>query len=791
MDRKAGNLMDRPSDPAPVMDDPWDVIRVIRRLDVGPPRIERKRLIAPYRIDTGAGIDETEFIYRFSTDVFEPGDPESVNLASMMAAQVALNYGLFCDEIVFRGSFGNADRRFLTDALENTAREIVVNKFLEPNPFLIGPAARLPAARRSRYSRATVRFVDEPEGAGSSRARLEWKPWSNDVDRCAILSSGGKESLLSLGLLRESGATTFPFFVNESGRHWLTALNAYRHLSEHHPGTDRVWTNSDRLFTWFLRHLPFIRKDFADVRSDEYPIRLWTVAVYLFGALPLLRKHRVGRLVIGDEFDTTRRATHKGIPHYDGLYDQSRYFDRALTRYFRRKGWQVEQFSLLRPVSELMVQKILADRYPDLFEQQVSCHAAHTEGGRIRPCGRCEKCRRIVAMLVAVGGDPARCGYTEAQVARCMSEFSAKGVHQEKAGAQHLAHLLADKGLLPPESKGLPEPRQRPEIEQLRFDPDRSPPDSIPPDLRQPIYRMLLEHAGGAISREGTHWVAYDPLRTLPRGARQATGRPKGEPRVDSCRLGDLTWPEAGKYLETMDVALLPVGSIEQHGPHLPLDTDAFDAEYLALEVAKACSSPRPLVFPLIPYGVSYHHRDFKGTVDVSPDSLASMVYDVGMSAARNGIAKLVIINGHGGNDPALNFAAQKINRDAHIFTCVDTGQTSDADIEALTETHNDVHAGEIETSTSLAIRPDLVRMDKIRRFVPRFSSRYLDFSSSRSVNWYARTVKLSSSGVLGDPTKATREKGEKMWAVMIKNLVELVEHIKGLSLKDIYQTRY
>ncbi len=66
-------------------------------------------------------------------------------------------------------------------------------------------------------------------------------------------------------------------------------------------------------------------------------------------------------------------------------------------------------------------------------------------------------------------------------------------------------------------------------------------------------------------------------------------------------------------------MALLPVGSIEQHGPHLPLDTDAFDADYLAKDVAEACSDPKPLVFPLIPYGVSYHHEDFSGTISVTP----------------------------------------------------------------------------------------------------------------------------------------------------------------------------
>ncbi|UCD23826.1 MAG: creatininase family protein, partial [Gemmatimonadota bacterium] len=206
---------------------------------------------------------------------------------------------------------------------------------------------------------------------------------------------------------------------------------------------------------------------------------------------------------------------------------------------------------------------------------------------------------------------------------------------------------------------------------------------------------------------------------------------------------------------------------------------------------AVGCTSPRPLVLPLIPYGVSYHHKKFQGTIDVGPDSLSRLVHDIGMSAARNGVKKLVIINGHGGNAPALNFAAQLINRDARIFTCVDSGETSDTDILAMAETPNDVHAGEIETSTSLAVRPWLVQMDKARRFVPRFSSRYLDFTSKRSVAWYAHTHRISRYGVLGDPTKASREKGERMWSVMVDNLVELVEHLKSMSLDEIYQTRY
>jgi creatinine amidohydrolase/Fe(II)-dependent formamide hydrolase-like protein len=105
-----------------------------------------------------------------------------------------------------------------------------------------------------------------------------------------------------------------------------------------------------------------------------------------------------------------------------------------------------------------------------------------------------------------------------------------------------------------------------------------------------------------------------------------------------------------------------------------------------------------------------------------------------------------------------------------------------------MSQVPNDVHAGDIETSTSLAVRPELVRMDRAEKFIPRFSSKYLDFTSRRSVGWYARTAKISTSGVFGDPTKASKKKGEKMWEVMVRRLVELVESLKGMTLDEIYQ---
>ena len=172
-----------------------------------------------------------------------------------------------------------------------------------------------------------------------------------------------------------------PIFVNESGRHWYTALNAHRHFAATVPGTSRVWTNCDRVFVGMKRHLPFVRQDFARIRADIYPIRLWTVAVFLAGAMPLLRKRGIARIAIGDEYDTSRRVTSNNVTHYDGLYDQSRWFDNALTRYFHRKGWGITVFSPLRQLSELLIQKTLVERYPDLQRHQMSCHA-HRRGSR-------------------------------------------------------------------------------------------------------------------------------------------------------------------------------------------------------------------------------------------------------------------------------------------------------------------------------------------------------------------------------------------------------------------------
>ncbi len=223
---------------------------VIERLEVGPVKIESDRIAASYRV----GEDSFELAYKYEEPVFDPQEPEASNLASVILAQVALNYGLFCREIVFHGDFDEVDRRFLTEMAANTAREIYVKKILEPNPFLTEDVAGIPAVVEKSYLASSLLFpAERPRQAAR---------WPTSPERHCVLSSGGKDSLLTFGLLREIGVETHPIFVNESGRHWFTALNAYRHFALKIPDTARVWTNSDRLFSWMLRQLPFVRKDF-------------------------------------------------------------------------------------------------------------------------------------------------------------------------------------------------------------------------------------------------------------------------------------------------------------------------------------------------------------------------------------------------------------------------------------------------------------------------------------------------------------------------------------------------
>lgn len=257
---------------------------------------------------------------------------------------------------------------------------------------------------------------------------------------------------------------------------------------------------------------------------------------------------------------------------------------------------------------------------------------------------------------------------------------------------------------------------------------------------------------------------------------------------MDKYLLEEMTWEEAKTKFKETDLAILPVGSLEQHGPHLPLSTDAFDAYWLAKEVTKKVTPPKPVVLPPINYGISYHHMAFPGTVSLAPETLIATVYDIGCSLVVYGIKKLLIINGHGGNTGALKCASQKLNHEKKLLVFIDSGESASKEIKQLVKTPGDVHSGEYETSTSLANREKLVKKNKLKKEKPilpvgkqEFPSPYLDFGSNNYVPWTFETHKLTKSGILGDATKASKQKGKKLWNVHIKHLVEFVEQLKKI----------
>ncbi len=762
---------------------------VFKTLKAGPAIVEPKRVKIPYTLIANDGSESSnELIYTYSERVFDNKKPEDLNLAGMMGAQVAINYGLFCEEIVFDGVYDDSDQRFIRDMIENTSREIYVNKLLTPNEFLTDEYRHVGAEKWKKYTAAEVKFINSAFPAATG----QWNLAATNKNEYVILSSGGKDSLLSYGLIKDLGKGAHPVFINESGRHWFTAINAHKYLQTNEPNTARVWCNSDRIFNWILRQMPFIKPNFADIRADIYPIRLWTVAVFLFGVLPIARKRNAGNILIGDEYDTTLKLNHEGITHYGGLYDQSKYFDNALTRYYLKKGWAIHQFSLLRSMSELLIMKTLVNRYPHLQALQVSCHAAHEKNGKIYPCGHCEKCRRIVGMLTALGKDPMHCGYSPEQIAMALKSLEEKKVKQIGQDAAHLFYLLVDKKAIGINTHTKKLAKAHHHILKLRFDNERSMLADLPLEIRKPLLTLLLQEADGAVVLKDRKWIDTNIF------SNEAITAPypfeikkEGLSFLKKYHWATLTWKELEERLKIVDTAILPCGAIEQHGPHLPVDIDYYDAVYLANKVAEACSDPKPFVLPPIPYGVSYHHEEFKGTISVTNDALSSFVYDIGMGLAHNGIKKLIILNGHGDNAPTLSYAAQMINRDAEIFVCVDTGETSDIDLNDLIETPNDIHAGEIETSTTLAIRPEVVQMDKAVNETLEFGSKYLDYTSDRGVAWYVRTKRISDSGIMGDPTRATEEKGRKMWEIMIAHLVKFVEEVKKSRLEELYQRKY
>lgn len=240
-----------------------------------------------------------------------------------------------------------------------------------------------------------------------------------------------------------------------------------------------------------------------------------------------------------------------------------------------------------------------------------------------------------------------------------------------------------------------------------------------------------------------------------------------------------MSWPEVEEIKKQTDVAIIPVGSTEQHGLHLPLKTDAF----IAYELAKLAAQKVPVVVtPPIFYGESSHHLDFPGTISINSSTLVSLTKDVAKSLVRHGFKKIIILNAHGGNTHILQTAANEIHQETQAFVALVDWWTIASDEVMKIKTSPIWHACELETSIMLALDSSSVDLSKAVKQIPSALSKFIkyDFAAGEPrarVAW-PNVKKVSGSGVIGDPTKASIEKGEKIVNKVVERLVTLITEL-------------
>jgi creatinine amidohydrolase len=205
--------------------------------------------------------------------------------------------------------------------------------------------------------------------------------------------------------------------------------------------------------------------------------------------------------------------------------------------------------------------------------------------------------------------------------------------------------------------------------------------------------------------------------------------------------LGHLTWPEVATG---RPVLVVPLGSIEQHGPHLPLDTDT----RIATAVAASLVGDGAVVAPAVPVGASGEHAGFAGTLSIGQDALELLVVELVRSADH--FAGVVLVNGHGGNGATLRRAVELLRSEGRRVLLVHCGVPD-----------GDAHAGRTETSLLLHLAPETVRLDRAEAGDTRPWRELAPDVTAHGV------AAVSPNGVLGDPTGASAEEGERLLAAI------------------------
>ena len=229
--------------------------------------------------------------------------------------------------------------------------------------------------------------------------------------------------------------------------------------------------------------------------------------------------------------------------------------------------------------------------------------------------------------------------------------------------------------------------------------------------------------------------------------------------------------------LGEQSVAILPVAATEQHGPHLPAGTDAIILDGTLRAATQFAGPVRGIVLPLQPIGWAPEHGGLPGTLSLAADLLADAWVAIGSWVARAGVRRLLILNSHGGNPPAIAIAALRLRTEDGLLVATTHWEdlARPAELAPDGALAPDWHAGWIETSVMLQLRPDLVRMD---RAVPGTWSHPEGLPPNGPSPWAWMTTDLSANGVIGDPRLASADLGARLVERAVAGLATLLDRL-------------
>ncbi len=256
-------------------------------------------------------------------------------------------------------------------------------------------------------------------------------------------------------------------------------------------------------------------------------------------------------------------------------------------------------------------------------------------------------------------------------------------------------------------------------------------------------------------------------------------------------RFEELTSPEVASLDRDGTVFILPLGSVEQHGNHMPLGTDTMLAHSVSLAAAEL-SPGKTAVLPPPWYGFSAHHMRFPGSVTLRAETLMAVAEDIVASLVSHGFRRILIVNGHGGNGGVIDLLASKLGYrhygKARIAALTYFQLARDA-IAALrrSEAGGMGHACEFETAMIQHIRPELVKMERAVATYPDPGSPYLttDLLGGSAIKTYLDFADLSPTGTLGDPALATPDAGGKFFEAVVGELAAFIEDFRGWAIAE------